>query len=295
MNCWNFKVQTRNHRTTVVIDNLWLDQHSSQKPINSRGLMLKNILHKGSILQTENWRRSSEGLMGSQWKSMEFVSENTELLSQSHGWERWTFLWNAELAKGGKHGSNSPSPTAATIPAGTAIPQPGETHWEPGNSMLGYSSAALESRRGAAARTQGAVGARKPRWWPLSWMCSTSQEGRTAKKSYRLRSLMHQGWHLIYTYPQGKAEYDPAMLLHCMQQVSDLVRNQEVFPPNHVPAHLGKSRSLTPRKHHGTTNSKMCHYLSEVTQEIHRRTGISQACYLKCSCDIPSTLSMSDK
>lgn len=127
--------------------------------MNSCGTMLKIILNKGSILQTENWRRSSEGLMGSQWKPMKFVSGNTEVLSQSLGWERWMFLWNAKWAKGGKHGSNSPSPSAAAIPAGTAIQQTGETDWESGNMMLGYRSAALESRRGAAARTQGAVGA----------------------------------------------------------------------------------------------------------------------------------------
>ena len=101
---------------------------------------------------------------------------------------------------------------------------------------------------------------------------------------------MHQGWHLFYTYPQGKAEYDLATLLHCMQHVSDLLRNKEVFPPTHLPAHLGKGRSITPRKHHSTeqvctANSKRCCYLPEVTREIHRRTEISQMPYLKCSCD----------
>lgn len=78
------------------------------------------------------------------------------------------------------------------------------------------------------------------------------------------------------------------MLLHC-------VRNEEVFPPAHLPAYLRKSRSITPRKHHSTADSKRCRYLPKVTQEIHARTEISQVPYLRCSCGIPPTLSVSDK
>lgn len=87
---------------------------------------------------------------------------------------------------------NIGSPTATAISASTAIQEPGETDRELRNTMLYYTSALLSSRRGAAARTQGAVGARKP--------CCVSQGGRGAKKSYRLRAFMHQGWHLFYTY-----------------------------------------------------------------------------------------------
>lgn len=38
-------------------------------------------------------------------------------------------------------------------------------------------------------------------WQPLSWMHIASLGGRGAKKTYRLRSLMHQGWHIFYTCP----------------------------------------------------------------------------------------------
>ena len=55
-----------------------------------------------------------------------------------------------------------PSPTATATHASTAIQEPGDTDRELGNSMLDCRSASLESRRGAAARTQAAVGARKP-------------------------------------------------------------------------------------------------------------------------------------
>jgi len=131
-------------------------------------------------------------------------------------------------------------------------------------------------------------------------MLVATQGRRGTEASYRLSFLMHQGWHFFYTYPQGQDEYSLAMLLRCVQQVSDLLGNEDVFPPTHLPAQLGKSRSAARTKHSSTeqvctATSKKCGYLLEIIQETQGRTEISQVPYLKCSCGISPTLSMSDK
>lgn len=68
--------------------------------------------------------------MGSQWKSMTFVSGNADPLPQQHGWERWMFLWNANQAKQGKHGSNSPSQSLVALPFRNPERQTG--NWQTG-------------------------------------------------------------------------------------------------------------------------------------------------------------------
>lgn len=84
------------------------------------------------------------------------------------------------------------------------------------------------------------------------------------------------------------------MPLHCTQQVSE----KRGLSTHSTPIATGEEQLHNTQYTHPQyplQTVKGIIIFQELTQEIHRRTGISQVPYLNCSCDIFLTLSMSDK
>lgn len=159
----------------------------------------------------------------------------------------------------------------------------------------------MESRRGAAARTQGAVGARKPccvTTTLLDGHCIPAGEARQKK----LRAEVPYALRLIPLshLATGKSWIWPFYALTLCAARFRLRKKRGALSTHPSPVHVEKSRPVIPRKVFRTAqvctgNSKRCCYLPQLTHRIHWRTEIIQVLYLKCSCDISPTLLMSDK
>lgn len=190
-------------------------------------------------------------------------------------------LWNAKWAKQGKYRSESPNPTATDIPSSTANQRPGETDQQLGNRMLSSRPVSLDSSRGAAPRTQTAVGTRKPCCvrTPLLDAC---HGGRATKKV--------TGWGPLCSKADTSFTQRAKMTLTLLGTSTVCSKFQTTWETRttHLSPHLGKNKSLMPRMQHSTeqawsAKSKRGCYVPEITQEIHGRTEISQVPNLECS------------